>query len=86
MSWLNTSLALQPQGDDWNKQFYPKHYILGHLYWVRAKVYGLKKDYKNALISAKKMKEINAEFNFYERKKEDENMDEIIELWKSQKE
>jgi len=84
-TWIEAAEKLFSQVDEnnWNKQFYPIDYIEGHLYWTKAKLLSRKGDYVNALKYAEKMKMADEKSFFYNREKESEGIDEIIEEWKS---
>ena len=84
LSWLNKSEALFSQiSGEWNKQFYPKNYILGHLYWVKAKALAKNNSFEEALKYVEQAKTLEGKYNFYKRKFEKEKIEQYIETWKS---
>ena len=86
LDWVNKSEESYPTNNKWNPQFYPKNYILGHLYWTTAKIYSQREEFPQALEYVKKMKDLKKEkYNFYQRKNEDLNIDKQIQDWQNQK-
>ena len=79
--WIQKSEALSKIEAPWHPQYYPRSYILGHLYWVKANILAQRSDYMRALEYAQKMKDIKGPNSFYEEERAFENIDEIIELW-----
>ncbi len=81
--WLDKSEELSKVEGEWNKQYYPRDYILGHLYWTKAKLYALNKDYKNALIYAKKVKTFTGKSSFYSKNDKWEGIDKLMQQWQN---
>ncbi|MEM1122457.1 MAG: DUF2911 domain-containing protein [Bacteroidota bacterium] len=80
LAWIETSENLANLDMEWNKQYYPKSHILGHLYWTKARILeGLNRP-KAALVAAEKMKNL-ADPIFYKRMAETEKIDEWISKW-----
>ena len=67
---------------EWNKQFYPRDYIKGHLYWTKAKVLAQHKNFKEAIDYTEKIK-ILENTSFYDKENEEESIDFLLELWKT---
>lgn len=82
LDWLKLSEQLATKANPWNEQFYPKHYILGHIYWTRAKVYAQMGEYAKAVSSANALLEIRSDYNFYDKKAESERIDELVAEWR----
>jgi len=84
LTWLNKSETLLSQlTGEWNKQFYPKNYIIGHLFWVKAKALAKNKNFKEALKYAEKAKILEGKYNFYKRKFEKEKIEHYTKTWES---
>lgn len=58
LSWLDTSEELYEGIQEWRKEYYPKEYILGHLYWVKAEALALKGRVNEALVYVQKLKDL----------------------------
>jgi len=82
LAWIQKSETLAELEMDWNKQYYPKAYILGHLYWTKARIYGELANKKAALNAVKQMKNVDQPI-FYEKEAEAEAMHQWIEKWKN---
>ncbi len=85
LEWANKSEALAVLSDEWNKQYYPKSFIMGHLHWVKANLYAKSDDYDNALYYADKLKAIKGQYTFYVQEQESENIDATVETWMAQR-
>ncbi len=70
----------------WNPQFYPKAYINGHLLWIEAKFLAKKKRFREAILTAEKLKLIEGEYTFSKKKKAQINFDEHLATWKQNQE
>jgi len=81
-SWLNKAENLTNSTSEWNKQFYPRNYIKGHLYWTKAKILAQMDNFKEAVINAEKVKNI-VTTEFYDEENEEEGIDSSIDNWKS---
>lgn len=84
LQWINTSENLAAKVSEWNKQFYPKAYVLGHVYWTKAKLLALNNDLAGALKYAQQLKDIQGDYTFYKKKQEAEGIDELIQQWEKQ--
>ncbi len=82
LEWLSLSEELSAKATPWNAQFYPKHYILGHLYWTRAKVYAQMGDYAKANSYAMHMVEMRQDYNFFDKKGAAERVNELMAEWR----
>jgi len=82
LQWLKLSEELAAKANPWNEQFYPKHYILGHIYWTRAKVHALMGNYVQAINSAQMLIEMRQDYNYYEKKAESERINELLAEWR----
>lgn len=58
LSWLSTSEDLYAGIQEWRKEYYPKEYILGHLYWVKAQALALQDRVDEAKVYVKKLKDL----------------------------
>ena len=82
LGWIEKSEALASEEMDWHPQYYPKAYILGHLYWTKARIKGQLGDKKAALAAVEQMKSL-ANPTFYEKEAEAEQMKKWIAEWKN---
>ncbi|MFK7923011.1 MAG: hypothetical protein AB8H47_13695, partial [Bacteroidia bacterium] len=82
LEWLKLSEQLATKANPWNEQFYPKHYILGHIYWTRAKVYAQLGAYTQAVNWAQVLFEMRQNYNYYDKKGESERINELVERWR----
>ena len=83
ISWINKAEKIMDSTSEWNKQFYPRDYIKGHLYWTKAKLFAQTDDLEKAVHYAEKVKILENPI-FYERKNEGESIDALISLWKEE--
>ncbi|MEJ6614694.1 MAG: DUF2911 domain-containing protein [Saprospiraceae bacterium] len=83
-NWVDKSQELFDPKSEWNSQYYPREYILGHMHWTKAKVLAANNNYKMALAYANKMKNINGgEINYYSEENEFEKIDIQMAHWES---
>tara|TARA_Y100000385_G_C13104144_1_gene646433 strand:+ start:1713 stop:2633 length:921 start_codon:yes stop_codon:yes gene_type:complete len=81
LEWINESEKLSIVEGNWDKRYYPKDYILGHLYWTKAKLLAHDAMYEKAVDYALLMKGQKGKYNFYEEENEYESIDAQIENW-----
>jgi len=81
LEWIEKSEELSKIKGKWDPRFYPKEYILGHLYWTKAKILAHLADYDKAIDYAMLMKEQGGKYDFYEEENEFESIDAKIENW-----
>lgn len=80
-AWIQKSLELEGQNQNWSGQYYPREYIVGHLYWTYAKWNALQGNFPEAIAQAEKMKAITGKYVFYDKENEYEHIDEKIQRW-----
>lgn len=80
--WINNAEKIMNSTHEWNDQFYPRQYIVGHLYWVKAKILATNNNYKEAVEYVNKLKRLQQK-DFYNKKNEIERIDVFYETWKS---
>lgn len=84
--WINQSekevLGLT---QDWNPKYTPKEFMMGNMYWIKARLLAKKNNFKDALETADKMKALTGGFLYYPTFKEDMKIDEQIDTWKKSK-
>lgn len=80
LKWVEESEKLAQLEMEWNKQYYPKAYILGHLYWTKAKILGALGNKKGALIEMEKMKNLSNPV-FYKKESAAEEMEKWTKEW-----
>ncbi len=52
---------------NWNKQYYPIHYVRGHLYYIQAKILHWNGDRAASMEMLKRCKAIEQKYNYYDR-------------------
>lgn len=82
-AWLDRSESLSSKASAWNSQFYPKNYILGHLYWTRAKLLAQQEDYEGAVLEAERMLALEGKYRFAKQEAEEEQISERMAQWRS---
>ena len=81
MSWINLAEKTMDATFKWNEQFYPRDYIKGHLYWVKAQLLAYNQDYTKADAYVNKLKSLDNTI-FYDRKNLKEGIDTALNSWK----
>lgn len=79
--WIAKAETLMNSTQKWNEQFYPRQYVEGHLYWIKARILAWDDDYTAAVKSVETLKALENQA-FYLRKNENEGIDELEELWR----
>ncbi|GAB5555161.1 MAG: hypothetical protein Sapg2KO_47520 [Saprospiraceae bacterium] len=82
--WIHQAETLMNSSTEWNKQFYPKDYIIGHLKWIKAQLLVNEERYSEAISLVEELKQLSNPL-FYHRKKEAERIDEVLKVWKAEK-
>lgn len=85
LAWTEKSELLAQEVTKWNAQFYPKDYIMGHLYWTKAKLLSRSGDTKGAINYADQMMKLGDKPLFFNRKKDREPIDKKLAAWKAQR-
>ena len=80
LSWINQAEQIMNTATEWNKQFYPRDYVKGHLYWTKAKLLAKTEDYSEAKKYAQKLRNLENTL-FFDRKNEAEGIDSLMKLW-----
>ena len=80
LNWIQQSESLLHAAPSWDKRYYPKDYVAGHMLWIKAQLLAEKKYYSEALVLARQL----SETLFYQKEKEDEAMDEKVSNWEVQ--
>ena len=78
-SWINKAEGIMNSTTEWSDQFYPRDYIKGHLFWVKAKLLTHRENFKEAIDYTEKIKKLENPI-FYDR--EQETIDSLIDAWK----
>ena len=81
--WINESEKLAGGEFTWDEQYYPQEYVMGHLYWTKAKVLAANSKFAEAKIYADKCKSITGDYTFYGVDGDVERIDELSKEWKS---
>jgi hypothetical protein len=79
--WIDQAEKIMNSTEEWNKQFYPRQYVEGHLYWTKAKILAWNKNYAEAVKYVDQLKNLK-EPTFYDKKNEREGIDLLYESWK----
>ncbi|NJB69541.1 hypothetical protein GGR42_000003 [Saonia flava] len=86
IKWINQSekevLALK---QEWNPKYTSKEFVMGNMYWIKARLLAIKCDFKGALEAADKMKMLKAGFLYYPTFKDNMKIDETIANWENGK-
>lgn len=81
-TWIDKSQELYDPNSEWNPEYYPREYILGHMHWTKAKILAANGKYEMALAYAQKMKNIKGgKINYYSEEKEFEKIDSQMAIW-----
>lgn len=81
--WIDDAEEIMKSTQEWNDQFYPRHYVEGHLYWTKAKVLAWENNYEEALKYIDKLKNMEQP-NYYKKQNEKAGIDTLYEIWKEQ--
>lgn len=79
--WIDQAETIMQATSEWNDQFYPRIYIEGHLYWIKARVLANAEQFAEAVAYVDKLKGLKEPL-FYEREQEGEGIDAQYEAWK----
>lgn len=81
-NWIDKSQELYDPNGEWDPQYYPREYILGHMHWTKAKILAANGKYEMALAYANKMKNIKGgQINYYEEEQGYEKIDPQMTKW-----
>lgn len=81
LAWLDRAATTAANQPEWHDQYYPRHYVQGHWHWIRARVLASLERYEEALAEVALLQVITDDYNFYEKKREREQMDLKIQTW-----
>lgn len=81
--WLEKAERQAQDITEWNSQYYPKEYILGHLYWVKAKWLAADNQYEQAVTYGEQMKALAGKYTFYQKEQESEEIDQLLKDWQT---
>ena len=82
--WIDKSQELYDPNGEWNPQYYPREYILGHMHWTKAKILASHNKYEMALAYANKMKQIKGgTINYYEEEQDFEKINAQMSKWEN---
>jgi len=81
--WLATAEEQANNLEGWNSQYYPKNYVLGHLFWVKARWLATQEKYKEALSYTGQMKALEGKYTFYQKENESEDIDQKLSDWQA---
>ena len=84
--WLDESEFRSTVEGKWSGQYYPKNYILGNLYWAKAKLAASKGDNNTAYAFAQKMSKLEGDYLFHVREDEAENIQATVAKWQKKAE
>jgi len=80
-TWLTKAEEIMHATQEWNEQFYPRPYVEGHLYWIKAKVLAWEESYAEAIEYVEKLRNMESPI-YYEKKGESEEIDLYYNAWK----
>lgn len=81
--WLNTAETQSKNIVGWHDQYYPKAYVLGHLYWLKARWLAAHEQYEQAISYAAQMKALEGKYTFYGKENEEEDIDQKLSDWQA---
>ncbi|MGD1844302.1 MAG: hypothetical protein ACFB10_02800, partial [Salibacteraceae bacterium] len=81
LSWINQGEKIMRATVAWNDQYYPRDYIVGHLYWVKARLLAENNRFQEAINYVHDLKNLDNTL-FYERNKDKESIDLLLHQWK----
>ncbi len=81
--WINKAENIMNITTQWNDQFYPRDYVVGHLYWTKAKLLATSNKFNEAVDTANKLTSLKNKL-FYNRKNKVEKIDELIKVWREE--
>ncbi|MBX2876981.1 MAG: DUF2911 domain-containing protein [Saprospiraceae bacterium] len=81
--WLATAEEQAKTIVAWNGQYYPKNFVLGNLFWVKARWLAAHEKYQDAISYAEKMKALDGKYTFYQKENESENINELLSDWQA---
>lgn len=81
--WIDKAIERFDMNAEWNKQYYPKSYIYGHMLWTKAKLLAHQQQPATAVLFAEKMKALEGDFTYYGEENDYEDIDELIAYWKT---
>lgn len=81
--WLTKAEKQAQNIVGWHDQYYPKTYVLGHLYWVKARWLATQEQHEEAISYAEKMKVLEGKYTFYGKENEEENIDQKLSDWQA---
>ncbi len=79
--WLEKSSTLFDPKGEWGVRYYPQEYVLGNLYWAKAKLAAAKGNYKLALKHTEEMKNLEGDYLFHEREEDSERISSRVKKW-----
>lgn len=79
--WISKSEKIMNSTEKWNDQFYPRQYVEGHLYWIKANILAWNNDYVGAIEYIDKLKGLK-QTSFYDKKNKTERIDLQYKSWK----
>lgn len=84
MEWINKSEQLSKIEGAWDEQFYPKNYVIGNMYWVKAQVSAAMENYTEAIDYVERLMRLESDYSYYREEKSFEQIDEALKHWKEQ--
>lgn len=84
LEWINNSEQLSKIKAPWDEQFYPKNYVLGNMYWIKAQALAAMENYAEAIDYTEKLMMLESDYSFYYEEKSFEQIDEALKFWKEQ--
>ena len=81
--WIDHAESILESSDASNEKFFSNGYVIGHLYWTKAKILAATNDKSGAIEYANKMRDL-PDALFYKRNIEKENMENLISSWSEQ--
>lgn len=81
LDWINESERLSKEIGDWNVNYYPINYIKGNMYWVKANLLGLTKEYEVAIGYLDQLLSLEGDYRYEVKNELELKIEELKEEW-----
>ena len=81
--WIDIAENAPKATKNWHPQYYPKIYLVGHLYWTKAKILAKMQRYGDALDYVEHLINLKGDYSYYNSERSNERIDEKTAEWQS---
>ncbi len=81
LKWIDQAETMMNSTSEWNKQYYPRPYVQGHLYWIKAKILAWDNNFSGAVESVDLLKNLKKS-GFYDTNNKSEGIGKLYDQWK----